>query len=286
MKKSIDYNTVGKRMLLILSVLVSSFSSYLFALSLLLFVFNMDDKKYLYIFLGLLLLTAVFWGLTFLVAGMDKNKTKAEKQKEFKNLVAKMPLILASTVITSFYVLIYFFFFSFLTVGKEGGYGSTAGQILIWVFIAIALVIFSIVMYRVFKTDKQDITLTLYSQFNVLKWSSLIALILGVWATYYYFHDGNFVSWGSMFLWDLLLFGIYKFFDKLANKAQKTITDTSYNRIVHEQKKNILNDELTPKNTSTPQVASVADEIIKLKKLMDDGVITAEEFDVQKKKLL
>lgn len=31
---------------------------------------------------------------------------------------------------------------------------------------------------------------------------------------------------------------------------------------------------------------SVADEILKLKKLMDDGLLTREEFDVQKKKLL
>jgi len=233
-----------------------------------------------------LVLTTVFWGLTFLVAGMDKNKSKEKKIKEIKDLVSKMPLVLASTVITSFYVLIYFFFFSFLTVGKEGGYGSAAGQILIWVFIAIALVIFSIVMYRVFKTEKQDISLTLYSQFNVLKWSSLIALILGIWATYYYYHDANSVKWGVMFLWDLLLFVIYKFFNRLSDKAQKTITDTSYNRIVHEQKKSILNEEIISKNTATPQVISVADEIIKLKKLMDEGVITAEDFETQKKKLL
>jgi len=286
MNKSLDFKNVGRRMLLIISVLVSAFSSYLFALSLLLFIFHMDDKKFLYIFLGLLVLTTVFWGLTFLVAGMDKNKSKEKKIKEIKDLVSKMPLVLASTVITSFYVLIYFFFFSFLTVGKEGGYGSAAGQILIWVFIAIALVIFSIVMYRVFKTEKQDISLTLYSQFNVLKWSSLIALILGIWATYYYYHDANSVKWGVMFLWDLLLFVIYKFFNRLSDKAQKTITDTSYNRIVHEQKKSILNEEIISKNTATPQVISVADEIIKLKKLMDEGVITAEDFETQKKKLL
>ena len=141
-------------------------------------------------------------------------------------------------------------------------------------------------MYRVFKTDKQDISLTLYSQFNVLKWSSLIALILGIWATFYYFHDENFVSWGAMLLWDLLLFVIYKFFNKLSNKAQKTITDTSYNRIIHEKKKIILNDELLPINNATSQIASVADEIIKLKKLMDEGLITSEEFETQKKKLI
>jgi Short C-terminal domain len=38
-----------------------------------------------------------------------------------------------------------------------------------------------------------------------------------------------------------------------------------------------------PNNTNN---TSVADEIIKLKKLLDEGAITQEEYDAQKKKLL
>jgi len=45
-----------------------------------------------------------------------------------------------------------------------------------------------------------------------------------------------------------------------------------------------------PKNAVTvvevKQQISVADELTKLKKLLDDGVLTKEEYDVQKKKLL
>jgi hypothetical protein len=37
---------------------------------------------------------------------------------------------------------------------------------------------------------------------------------------------------------------------------------------------------------SSPQVSSVADEIKKLKSLLDSGAITKEEYDAQKKKLL
>ena len=41
------------------------------------------------------------------------------------------------------------------------------------------------------------------------------------------------------------------------------------------------------KNTeSKSPVASTTDELIKLKKLLDDGAITKEEYDVQKKKIL
>jgi hypothetical protein len=54
----------------------------------------------------------------------------------------------------------------------------------------------------------------------------------------------------------------------------------------------VVPDEFKPKskNTSTvievKQEVSVADELAKLKKLKDDGILTQEEFDVQKKKLL
>jgi hypothetical protein len=46
--------------------------------------------------------------------------------------------------------------------------------------------------------------------------------------------------------------------------------------------------EVTPCNNqkSTPATSSVADEILKLKKLLDAGAITQAEYDAQKKKLL
>jgi hypothetical protein len=52
----------------------------------------------------------------------------------------------------------------------------------------------------------------------------------------------------------------------------------------------VVPDEFKPKQKSmiveVKQNISVADELIKLKKLKDDGVITEEEFQAQKKKLL
>ncbi|HVZ55670.1 MAG TPA: SHOCT domain-containing protein [Chitinophagaceae bacterium] len=43
---------------------------------------------------------------------------------------------------------------------------------------------------------------------------------------------------------------------------------------------------ITNNTTIIEQKASTADELAKLKKLMDDGVITTEEFEAQQKKLL
>lgn len=54
----------------------------------------------------------------------------------------------------------------------------------------------------------------------------------------------------------------------------------------------VVPDEYKPKSKVTPvvvevkQQVSVADELAKLKKLFDDGVLTKEEFESQKKKLL
>ena len=41
-----------------------------------------------------------------------------------------------------------------------------------------------------------------------------------------------------------------------------------------------------PESKAATPVASVADELLKLKKLMDEGILTKEEFEAQKKKLL
>jgi hypothetical protein len=282
-----NIKSVALKSIFIVMVLLSCFISFVFAISLFVFIFNPDDKSFLYMFLGTLLLTALFWASTFYLANLDKNKTKEQKIQELKDLLTKMPLILASSVITSFYVLIYFFFFGFLTVSKygKGGWGGDAGQALIWVFLLIAMGIFGTVMYRVFKTEKQDITLTLYNQFTVLKWSSLIALIFGIWSTYYFYHNEGVGGWAAMFVWDFILYVVYKFFDRLSNKAQDSITDSNLNRIIHEKKKNMLNKETNTKPENIGN-SSIADELKKIKELLDQGAITQEEFDNQKRKLI
>ena len=51
---------------------------------------------------------------------------------------------------------------------------------------------------------------------------------------------------------------------------------------------NSLNEQLNRNENTVSQntVTSSADEIVKLKKLADDGIITQEEFEAKKKQLL
>jgi len=58
---------------------------------------------------------------------------------------------------------------------------------------------------------------------------------------------------------------------------------TNYNLYIDDA---ILSCEVTPCQTGNTQTLSVADEILKLKKLLDAGAITQDEYNAQKKKLL
>ena len=91
-----------------------------------------------------------------------------------------------------------------------------------------------------------------------------------------------------MFIWGLIFYGIYKVFSKLTDKVQEQITNANVNRIIHEKKKSILNKNQTPQVEAQPttNVSSVADELKKFKDLLDQGVITQEEFEKQKQKLM
>lgn len=269
--------------------LLSCFISFILAISLIVFIFDIGEKSNLYFFLITLIITAIFWFLTFLLANIDKTKTKEQKKQEIKDLITKMPLILVSVFITSIYVIIYFFFFAFLTVSEygKGGWGGDAEKILIWVFLIIAMAIFGIVMYKVFKTEKQDMSLTLYNQFTILKWFSLIALIFGIWSTYFFYHKEGFGGWIAMFIWDFILFLVYKLFGRLAEKVQNSITDNNFNRIIHEKKKNLINkNKLDTQEFKQNSNLSIADEIQKLKNLLEQEIITEQEFENQKQKLL
>jgi len=286
-----DTKKIALKSLFIVMVLVSSFVSLVMAFLLFAFIFNPDDKEMLQLFLGFLVSSTLLWVISFYLATADKEKTKAEKVKEIKDLITKLPLILLSGFITSVYIFIYFMFFGFITTSKygKGGWGGDNSTIvLLLVFILISIAIFGIVMYKVFKTDKQDVSLTLYNQFSVLKWSSLIALPFGFWSTYYFYHTEGFIGWMAMLIWDIVLYGFYKAFSSLSEKVHDQITGANVNRIIHEKKKNILNKEQT--NTTITKnigsVISVADELKKLKELYDQGVITQEELNSQKQKLL
>lgn len=48
----------------------------------------------------------------------------------------------------------------------------------------------------------------------------------------------------------------------------------------------LLPDQYMPNKKSSNSTLSTADELLKLKKLLDDGILTKEEFEAEKKKLL
>jgi len=48
----------------------------------------------------------------------------------------------------------------------------------------------------------------------------------------------------------------------------------------------VLKDKNHTKTAQTPSVESVADEIIKYKQLLDEGIITEEEFSAEKRDFL
>lgn len=276
--------------IIVIMIVLSTVFSMVFAFSLFAFIFNFDDKGILQFFVIASVICTLLWTGTFLIASIDKGKSRNERFKEIKDIISKIPLILLSSVITTVYVLVYFFFFGFMTVSDygEGGWGSDAGEALIYVFSGIAILIISIVMYKVFKTDKQDISLTIYNQFSVLKWSSLIALPFGIWSTYYFYHEEGTVGWIAMIVWSLILYFVYAMMKRISNKVHDSITDANLNRIIHEKKKKMINQEPVRQESIISESVSkdIIDELRKLHELVKDGILTNDEFEIQKQKLL
>lgn len=269
---------------------LAALSSLALSFGIIAFLFNLDDKGLLQSVLILLLVTVSFWAITFGLSILGE-QDKEVRKKEFINLIHKLPLILLSTFITGIYIMIMFFFLAFMTVSKYDG-GGLAGDsdmaILLSVVIAMGVIIISLVMYKVMKTDKQDITLTIYNQFSILKWTSLIVLPFGIWASYYFYHTEGTAAWVAMGIWALIFYGFYRLFNRIAEKVQTHITDANVNRIIHEKKKKVINEqkEVSVNTTNISTNNSLADELQKLKNLLDTNVLTEEEYKVQKERLL
>jgi hypothetical protein len=272
---------------------LATLSSLGLSFGIIIFLFSFDNKKILQSVLILLLVTVSFWGITFGLSILGEDKSI--RKKEFINLIHKLPLILLSTFITGVYIMIMFFFLAFITVSKHDG-GGLAGEsdiaILLGVVISMGVVIISSVIYKVMKTDKQDITLTIYNQFSTLKWTSLIVLPFGIWASYYFYHTEGTAAWIAMGIWALIFYSFYKLFDRIAEKVQNHITDANVNRIIHEKKKKVLQQqkenktEIIEVTLSSNVSPSLADELQKLKNLLDTNVLTLDEYNIQKERLL
>ncbi len=266
--------------------------SLVVSFSLIGFILNPDDKDLLHAVLITLGISLALWVSVFGLISIGGNKTKEERKTEFINLLQKIPLMLLSTAITSVYIFIIFFFFSFVTVSNYGG-GGIAGdsniEILSLCVCLLGFIIIGVVMNKVLNTDKQDFNLTIYNQFSVLKWASLIVLPFGIWASYYFYKDAGGYAWVAMVVWAIIFYMFYRVFSRISEKVQGHIQDASVNRILHEKKKKMVNDSKNHTPIQTQNVDNsllVADELTKLKLLLDTGVITQEEFDKQKSKLI
>jgi MFS family permease len=283
-----DGKQLAKKSLLVVLILLSIIFSLATAFSFFAFVFSPSEKGLLQFFVISAIGCTALWGGTFYLAKSDKTQTKAERVKELKDIVVKLPMIIASMVVTSLYVFIYFMFFASMTVSKygQGGLGGDNSSLTLGiVFFLIAAAIFGSVMFNLFKTETQDLKMTLYNQFMILKWSSLIALPFACWASYYFYSSQGGAAWVAMFIWILVFYGVYKLFAKLSDKVHETITDSNVARIIHEKRKKAEAKEPIAQQVATGNI-SVADELKKFKDLLDQGVITQDEFDNQKRKLI
>ena len=280
-----DGKQLAKKSLLIVLVLLSVIFSLVTVFSFFAFVFHLSEKWLLQFFVFSVLFSTILWGGVFFIAKSNKLKKKELQKKELQEIIVKLPMIMASMVVTSFYVFIYFMFFASMTVSKygQGGLGGDNSLLTLnIVFFLIAVIIFGLVMYNLFKTETQDLKMTLYNQFMILKWSSLIALPFACWASYYFYSSEGISAWIAMFIWILIFYGVYKLFAKLSDKVHDSITDSNVAKILHEKRKK-SETEVVPISISN---ISVASELKQLKELLDQNVITQDEFDTQKRKLM
>ncbi len=282
-----QFNNILRKIGIYFFYTFSVLSTLTLAFLIIAFLFYYNSKEMLYSVLICSLFTMIFWCITFILSTFNYKDSKKRKEK-FLDLIHKLPLILLSVVITGVYLVLIFFLMAFLTTSSYSGGGMGADidfSLLLIIVSLVGTLIITAVMYKVMKTDKQDITLTIYNQFSVLKWTSLIILPFGLWASYYFYHTSNKIgSWGAMIIWGLIFYGLYRLFNRISNKVQDNIIKSNYNRIIHEKKKKILND--TTNKPENIQSSNFTEDLIKLKELLDTGVLTEEEFNIQKQKLL
>lgn len=85
----------------------------------------------------------------------------------------------------------------------------------------------------------------------------------------------------------LIFYGFYRLFNRISEKIQDHITDANLNRIIHEKKKSIINQNEVSEGSYVEEAKkSVSDELLKLKELLDAKILTEDEFISQKKKIL
>jgi hypothetical protein len=204
------------------------------------FIFSPFDTLNIYCLFGFLALAAILIGVVYYLKLDLKSLSREDQQQSYQAFLTKIPLLILTFVLTLVFAVLYFFFFAFIAVSSygNGGVGANASffTLILLTFIG-WLVIAGFSFQKVLNTDSRDISLTIYNQFSILKWTALCVLPIGIWSCHYFYHYQGAAAFIAMIFWDLVLIGVYKGCSLLASKVHNHITDANVNRILHEKKK-------------------------------------------------
>jgi len=206
-------------------------------------IFNVYDMYTMYGALGFLGISAILICITYYLNIELKKVDPVERKQTYQEVLSKIPLLLLTFVLTIVFALLYFFFFAFIAVSSygKGGVGANASMVLLLTVTFIGwLIVAGFSFQKVLQMDTKDISLTIYNQFSILKWTALCVLPIGIWSCHYFYHDQGAAAFFAMIFWDLVLIGVYKGCSLLASKVQNHITDANVNRILHEKKKALI----------------------------------------------
>lgn len=206
-------------------------------------IFNLFDIYTLYAALSFLGISVLLLGVTYYLKIDVKKQEDFDRKFIHQEFIVKIPLLILTFVLTIAFAVLYFFFFAFIAVSSygKGGVGANASIVLLLTLTFIGwLIVAGFSFQKVLNTDSRDISLTIYNQFSILKWTALCVLPIGIGSCHYFYHDQGGTAFVTAIFWDLVLIGVYKGCSLLASKVQNHITEANVNRILHEKKKALV----------------------------------------------
>ncbi len=234
--------TIKGAILAFLTVISVIFSIIMF-FSFFAFLFRPEQKIFLYLLLFLFIINLILYGLIVFLVFYGKNQNRDEKIRTLKDIGKKMVFSLINLVATILYSFVYFMFFLIITVSSagKGGLGGDA-SFAVWgiIFVSISIIIYAVSLLLILKTHPHNITHCIYIEFMVLKWSSLVIFVFGLWATWYFYHSTGWTGFIGMAVWDLIFFAFYKALSNLSKKVLRQIKNWDSHIIQHIQKTELL----------------------------------------------
>ncbi len=140
--------------------------------------------------------------------------------------------IFFNLIISTLYILVYFFCIAFMYTSKygEGGFGGKLdSEIGSLIFCLIFLAIIVVMIIVTVKVKPEKILTSICIELIILKWSSLIFLILGIYGSWYFYHTAGFLGYLGMIIWDLILFAIYKILKWLSDMVIERVDEWKSN---------------------------------------------------------